>query len=153
MSSTHSGLFVHAVFAVKYRNAVLEKGWRGDVYKYMAGILKRHNHHPILINGVEDHVHLLYGAPPNIDSSKMMQLLKANSSKWINEQKLTTKKFQWQRGFGVYSTCISQLQNTKEYIANQEERHKKTTFLDEYRSILDLFGIEIDERDLFKPLQ
>ncbi|HAA16195.1 MAG TPA: transposase [Cytophagales bacterium] len=149
MSKTYSALFHQAVFAVKYRKAQLEKPWRQELFQYMAGILSNHNHHPILINGVEDHVHLFYSPPVNMDSSKIMQLVKANSSKWINERGFTEAKFQWQTGFGVFSYIKSQVGRVRNYVANQETHHQKTTFQSEYRKMLFRFEVEFDERDLF----
>lgn len=80
----------------------------------------------------------------------MMKLIKGDSSEWINREKLTTRKFYWQDGFGAFSYGKSQVDNVVKYIENQQEHHTKISFLDEYRKMLEKFEIEYDERYIFK---
>lgn len=82
-----------------------------------------------------------------------MQDVKANSSKWINENKLATRRFEWQGGFGVFSNSKSQLDDVARYIINQEEHHRKKTFKEEYREFLQKFEVEFDEKYIFTDLQ
>ena len=100
-----------------------------------------------------DHVHLLFGLRPAQSLSDLMQDVKANSSKWINEKGFVRGKFQWQEGFGAFSYGKSQLKNVIKYIENQEEHHRKRTFLEEYRAFLDIFEVEFDEKYIFKPIE
>ena len=100
-----------------------------------------------------DHVHLLFGLRPAQSLSDLMQDVKANSSKWINEKGFIRGKFQWQEGFGAFSYGKSQLKNVIKYIENQEEHHRKRTFLEEYRAFLDIFEVEFDEKYIFKPIE
>ena len=95
-------------------------------------------------------MHFIVGLNPNQSISEIMRLVKGDSAEWINKEMLTTKKFQWQEGYGAFSNSKSQIDSVIKYIANQQEHHKKTTFVDEYKAMLQKAGIEYDERYIFK---
>lgn len=152
MTNTYTQIHIQFVFAVKYRNAVIETSWKNDLYKYMAGIVKNNNHKLLSINGMPDHVHILVGLRPSQSISDLLQDVKGSSSKWINSMKLVKGKFEWQEGYGAFSYSKSHLGNVISYIENQEQHHKKKTFLEEYREFLDKFEVEYDEKYLFKEL-
>ncbi|MEM1327108.1 MAG: IS200/IS605 family transposase [Bacteroidota bacterium] len=152
MANTYTQIHIHAVFAVKYRAAVLEKAWRADVFKYMTGIVRAYDHKMLQINGVEDHVHLLFGMRPTQSLSDLMQNVKRDSSKWINERGLVKGHFQWQGGFGAFSYSKSQVPTVATYIERQEAHHKKETFKKEYETILTNFDVNYDESYTFQEL-
>jgi putative transposase len=79
-----------------------------------------------------------------------MRLIKGDSSEWINKEKLTTRKFHWQNGYGVFSYSRSQIDAVVKYIDNQQEHHKKITFLHEYKTMLEKFGVEYEKQYIFK---
>lgn len=79
-----------------------------------------------------------------------MRFVKGDSSEWINKNNLTQQKFNWQEGYGAFSYSKSHLDAVIKYIMNQQEHHKTTTFLDEYKLMLDRFEIDYDERYIFK---
>jgi putative transposase len=97
-----------------------------------------------------DHIHILIGMRPTQSISELIQVVKANSSKWINEKKFLNVKFEWQEGYGAFSYSKSHVKNVISYIQNQEERHKKKTFQEEYLEFLEAFEIDYDERYIFK---
>ena len=105
-----------------------------------------------IVNGVEDHIHCLIGLRPRVSISDLMQSVKAKSSKWINEQKLTSERFEWQEGYGVFSYSHSHIDAVYKYIENQEEHHKKRTFKEEYLDFLNKFEVPFDERYTFEEL-
>ena len=105
-----------------------------------------------IVNGVEDHNHCLIGLRPRVSISDLMQSVKAKSSKWINEQKLTSERFEWQEGYGVFSYSHSHIDAVYKYIENQEEHHKKRTFKEEYLDFLNKFEVPFDERYTFEEL-
>jgi len=82
-----------------------------------------------------------------------MRIIKSDSSEWINKQKFTSVTFRWQEGYAAFSYSLSQISDVATYIENQEEHHKKKTFLEEYKQFLDRFEIEYDEKYIFKPLE
>lgn len=119
----------------------------------MTGIIQQYDHKLLIINGMPDHIHVLIGMRPAQSLSELMRHLKQDSSKWINDKRLTGSHFAWQEGYGAFSYGKSQLPDGIGYSEKQEEHHRTRTFLDEYRPILDLFGIDYDEKYLFKSLE
>lgn len=145
MPNTYTEIHIHFVFAVKYRKCLIHIDWKADLYKYITGIIQKNEHKLIIINGIEDHVHILVGLRPTQSISDLMKDVKQFSSKWINENKLVKGKFEWQGGFGAFSYSKSHLKNVIKYIENQEEHHKKQTFVEEYKETLKKY--EIDYKD------
>ena len=99
-----------------------------------------------------DHVHFLAGIRPTQSISDLMQDIKGSSSKWINEKRLVKGKFEWQEGYGAFSYGKSQIKEVISYIENQEQHHRKRSFIEEYRDFLTAFEITFDERYIFKDL-
>ena len=95
MAGTFSQVYIQVIFSVKDREYLLSKEWRGEVFKYIAGIIKEKGHKPIIVNGVQDHVHCLIGLKPNMAIADLVRDIKNNSSKFINEKGFTKTKFQW----------------------------------------------------------
>ena len=151
MANTYSQTYVQSIFAVKYRLAMLNPSWEDRLQKYITAIVQNHRHKMIAINNVEDHVHMLFGLNLNQSVSKLMQIVKSESSVWINEQKFTKRKFNWQEGYGAFSYSKSQIDSVVKYIMNQKEHHKAISFQDEYHKILTDFGVDFDVRYTFKP--
>jgi len=149
-NNTYSQLYIQCVFAPKYRAALLDPSWDERLRMYISGIVRNNEHKMIAINNMPDHLHLFVGLNPKQSISEMMKLIKGDSSEWINREKLTTRKFYWQDGFGAFSYGKSQVDNVVKYIENQQEHHTKISFLDEYRKMLEKFEIEYDERYIFK---
>jgi len=106
MANTYTQIHVHFVFSVKYREGVIGVLWKEELYKYIAGIIKTNNHKLLAINGMSDHIHILIGMRPTQSISDLMQDIKGNSSKWINEKKFLKAKFEWQEGYGAFSKII-----------------------------------------------
>ncbi len=150
MAGTFSQLYVQCVFAVKGRRSLMDKTWRHQVYKYMAGIIKNKGHKPIIINGVADHVHVFIGLRPAAALSDLVRDVKNNSTNFINENKWLSENFSWQEGYGAFSYSHSQIDSVYQYILNQEEHHKKKTFKEEYLDFLERFEIPFEERFLFE---
>jgi REP element-mobilizing transposase RayT len=150
MAGTYSQIYIQVVFAVKGRQNLLQKPWREEIFKYMAGIIKGKNQKPIIVNGVADHVHLFIGLKPSISISDLVRDVKNNMSNFINEQKYTPDRFSWQEGYGAFSYGHSQIDQVYQYILKQEEHHHKKSFREEYLGFLQKFEIENDEKYLFE---
>jgi putative transposase len=153
MPNTYSQMYVQVVIVVKFRQSLIQKSWKEELYKYITGIVTNKGQKLLRINGVENHVHILLNIKPNIALSDLMRDIKANSTLWINDQKLCNHKFQWQEGFGAFTYSISQLDNVIKYIDNQEEHHRKQSFKEEYLSFLKNFEIEYKDEYLFDFLE
>ncbi|HEY6563154.1 MAG TPA: IS200/IS605 family transposase, partial [Pirellulaceae bacterium] len=130
--STYHGILVHVIFSTKYRKPYLADAWRDDLFGYIGVTVRDHKATLLKAGGIEDHVHLLLRIHPEFAIAKTVQLLKANSSRWINEERKLPGKFEWQRGYGACSVSQSLSQTVKEYIANQREHHRKQSFEEEY---------------------
>ena len=153
MANTYSQINIQCVFAVQGRENVITKNFRDDLHKYMSGILKNDNAYPLAVGGWKDHVHVFFELHPDSRISDLMRMLKATSSKWINDNKLVKGKFQWQAGYGTFSYSRSQRNDVINYILNQEEHHKKKTFKEEYIDMLNKFEIEYNEKYLFEWIE
>ncbi len=149
MAGTFSQIYIQYVFAVKGRENLLQKPWRDEVFKYMSGIIKGKNQKPIIVNGVEDHVHVFVGLRPAMAISDLIRDVKNNSSNFINDQQFTPVHFSWQDGYGAFSYAHSQMGNVYNYILNQEEHHRKKTFREEYLELLKEYEIDFEDKYLF----
>jgi len=150
MANTYTQIHIQIVFAVKYRQNMIDPVWKEDLYKYMTGIIQNHGHKVIIINGMPDHVHCLIGFRPVQALSELVKFLKQDSSRWINDNRLTICRFRWQEGFGAFSYSKSHLQRVIKYIQNQEHHHRRSSFREEYLNMLKSNEINYDERYLFK---
>jgi REP element-mobilizing transposase RayT len=150
MANTYSQISIHSVFAVKGRENFIIKDWRDDLHKYISGIITGNGATSLAVGGWKDHVHVFFGMPVTTSISDFMSVVKANSSKWINEQRFVKGKFQWQAGYGAFSYSRSQRDVVIKYIMNQEEHHRKKTFREEYLKMLSGFTIEYDDKYLFE---
>ena len=150
MANTYTQIHIQVVFSVQNRECIIQKQWKDELYKYISGIINNNSHKLLAINGMPDHLHILFGMRPTQSLSDLMQDIKGSSSKWVNEHKWVKGKFRWQEGYGAFSYSKSQLPQVIQYIKNQEEHHKKKTFMEEYRQILEHFDIDFDERYIFK---
>lgn len=149
MANTYTQLYFHIVFAVKGRANLVSTKWREQLYKYITGIITNKSQKLIIVNGMPDHVHLLIGMKPDACLSDLVRDIKANSSKFINEQKLAVGKFDWQTGFGAFTLGYSQLDTVVTYIKNQEEHHRKKSFREEYLDFLKQNDIEFKSEFIF----
>ena len=148
MPQSLARVVVHIIYSTKNREPWLsDPDLRTDLYAYNATILKNDVDSPvILINGVEDHIHILCQLSRKFPIMDVIKASKTETSKWIKKKAPGLKQFQWQSGYGIFSVSESNVGQVKRYIANQEEHHKKMTFQDEFREIRRRHGIEIDER-------
>lgn len=153
MANTYTQIHIHCVFAVKFRSSIIVPTWKERLHQYITGIVQNHDHKMIAINSMPDHLHMLFGFRPTQSLSDLMRIVKGDSSEWINQQKLTPVVFRWQEGYGAFSYSKSQLSQVATYIEQQEEHHRKKTFLEEYEDILNNFGIDFDQRYVFKALE
>lgn len=152
MANTYTQIFIHTVFTVQNRLSLIMPEWKKQLYKYITGIIQNNGHKMIIINGMPDHVHIFFGLNPVQSLSNLMQDIKGDSSRWINNNKLVKGRFSWQEGYGAFSYSKSQVPNVIEYIRKQKEHHRKRTFLEEYEEFLKLYEIDFDRKYIFKPI-
>lgn len=141
MGHSFSRNHIHLVFSTKERRNLIPAESKQEMWAYLAGICKSCEFAPIAIGGTENHVHLLFHLPPKIALSKAVQLLKANSSKWMGEHGI---HFAWQDGYGAFSVSSSNLDLVARYIRNQEMHHRTLAFEVEFQTLLRKHGVEYD---------
>ena len=129
---------------------MIASDWKEDLHKYITGIVQNNCHKMIAINTMPDHLHLFFGFRPTQSLSDLMRMVKGEASEWINLKKFTPSPFRWQEGYGAFSYSKSHVQAVVNYILNQEEHHRKLTFLEEYRKFLVQFEVDFDERFIFR---
>ena len=152
MADTYTQLHVHAVFATKYRDAVIHPSFEVELHKYITGGLQSYGHKMLQINGMPDHLHLLFGMRPTQAISDLMKTLKEESSRWINKNGLVRGRFRWQEGFGAFAVEKKNLPPVATYIELQKTHHKTLTFREEYLRILKRYEVEFKEEYIFQPL-
>jgi len=153
MSNTFTQIHIQCVFAVKYREALIDSSWKDRLHKYIIAIVQNNGHKVLAINSMPDHLHLFFGMRPKQSLADLMRLVKGDSSEWINKERLVKKPFRWQEGYGAFSYSKSQTDVVVNYVLNQENHHRKTTFLEEYRDFLEKFEIEYEEQYIFTDLE
>ena len=150
MANSYTQLTVQFVFAVKGRaNFILPKH-NDELQKYITGIVQNRKSQVLAINNVSDHIHILIGLSPTYSVSKMVQEIKNNSSKFINQKGWYAQKFNWQTGYGAFTYTHRDRQLLIDYIHNQQRHHQKTPFKDEYLRLLQKYGIEYNDEYLFE---
>jgi REP element-mobilizing transposase RayT len=127
--------------------------WKDELYKYITGIVQNNKHKLIAINGTANHIHVFVGYKPHQLIPDLLQDIKGDSSKWINDKRLVYGKFQWQQGYGVFSYSHSHIDRVVKYIMNQEEHHKRKSFREEYLELLEKFAIPYDEKYILLDIQ
>ncbi|TAF63714.1 MAG: IS200/IS605 family transposase [Flavobacterium sp.] len=153
MANTYHQIYIQVVFAVKYRESVIADDLKATLFGVIGNLVNETGCKTIIVNGVEDHVHCFLGLKPIVSISELMKTVKAKSSKYINDQKLTISRFEWQEGYGAFSYSQSQVASVYKYVANQEQHHKKQTFKQEYLDFLDKFNVPFEERYVFEELK
>ncbi len=148
MANSFTSVNIHFVFSTKNREKLIQDHFKSRLWAYMGGVAKNNKMVPLAIGGTKDHIHMLISLCPVISPSKAMQLIKANSSRWINEEFPTKARFTWQEGYYGFSVSPRHIQNVINYINGQEEHHRIRSFEAEYLEFLKVSGIEFDEKNL-----
>jgi len=140
-------IVIHITFSTRHRAPFLkDRDIRTRLHAYMAVVLQEIECEPILINGTEDHVHILCNFSRTITVANLIETVKTASSKWMKDKGLQYQEFYWQRGYGAFSVSQSKVERARHYIAGQEEHHRHVSFQEEFRELCRKHHIEIDER-------
>lgn len=150
MPNTYTQLYIQFVFAVKWRESLIQPAWKNELYKYITGIVQNNKSKMLAINGMPDHIHIFVGYKPSVPIPDLVKDIKVASSLWINERKLANGKFNWQEGYGAFSYRLRDIDEICKYIQNQESHHHQKTFREEYTSLLKDFSVEYEDKYLFE---
>ena len=134
-------VMIHAVWGTKSRESFLIDEIRSKVNDHIRKNCRSKDIYLDSINGHVDHLHCLFGLNATMSLSKAMQLIKGESAFWINKNELIRHKFEWADEYFAASVSESMLDRVRTYIENQEEHHKKVTFMQEYQELTKSFGL------------
>ena len=148
MAQSLSKLYVHLIFHIKNTSVKIRNEDKKNLYAYMGTIIKDNESIPILINGTNNHVHILCTMSKNISLAKLTEEIKRHSSRWIKTINQHYNFFAWQGGYAGFSVSQSLQNKTKQYISNQEKHHNKVTFREELIAFLNEYGMEYNEQYL-----
>lgn len=146
MPQSLSRILIHLVFSTKNRDPVLGRGIQTELHPYLAGTLDRIDCPSLQVGGVEDHVHLFFGLCRTRTVAAVVETVKTSSSKWLKTKGPEFAGFHWQSGYGAFSVSQSDADQVVSYIRNQAEHHRKMTFQDEYRRLLERYRVTFDEK-------
>lgn len=152
MPGTYSQIHIQIVFAVKFRQCLIQAHWENELYKYITGIVQHKGQKMLAINGMPDHIHIFMGMRPSCCLSDLVREIKKSSTEFINGQRYSRSKFQWQEGFGAFSYSPDAVERVIAYVLNQKEHHKKKSFREEYKAFLKEYQIEYQDKYLFEWL-
>lgn len=149
MADTYTQCYVHLVFAVKNRNALIKKVWKNELEMYITGIVQNHKHKLLSIYAMPDHIHIFIGYNINHLIPNLVEEIKTSSNSWIKNNNLSNFKFEWQKGYGAFTHSHSQINTVINYIINQEIHHQKRKFRDEYMELLRKNEVEFKDEYVF----
>lgn len=143
MSHSYSHNLIHLVYSTKERRDLIPLEIQSRLWGYIGGIGKNHGMRVLAVGGIANHVHLLFDLPATTDLAEAAKIFKANSSRWMREH---DRSFAWQKGYGGFGVSESQRSLVERYIANQAEHHKRTTYEEEFATLLRKHDIQFDPR-------
>ena len=144
MSHSYTSNRIHVIFSTKDRQKRISEELQPKLWAYIAGIARHHSFETIEVGGALDHIHALLLLPASMPLAKALQLLKGNSSKWLNDTGAAGPNFAWQEGYGAFSVSASGTEGVIKYIQNQPSHHAKRSFEEEFLEFLKKYGVAYD---------
>lgn len=149
MADVFHQIYLHVVFAVKNRQALIAPKWEDQLYKYITGIVQNRGNKMLAIGGMPDHIHIFIGMKPGETLSDLVREIKKATHQFIKDNKFCPCLFEWQAGYGAFSYSRSHIERVCRYILNQKKHHQKRTFQEEFRKILQDFDVEVGQKAMF----
>ena len=146
MPNSYTCLYYHVIFSTKDRLPLIDPALRDRLHEYMGGIVRDEKGRLLAAGGTPDHVHLLLSLHPQKGLSDILRQIKASSSRWMHETAASLRDFAWQDGYGAFTASYSNLAQVKQYIADQEQHHRRVSFQEEFVEFLRRHEIPYDER-------
>jgi REP element-mobilizing transposase RayT len=145
MPQSLSRILIHLIFSTKHRMPVLSPSISRELHLYLSGVLRNHDCPPLVVGGVEDHIHLVFGLSRTHSISEIVEKVKTSSSKWIKTKGAEFSQFHWQNGYGAFSVSHSQAHHVVRYVQSQDRHHRLKTFQQEFRAFLEQHHVAFDE--------
>jgi putative transposase len=146
MANTFTQIYIHYIFSTKKRKPLIQPHMEKRLFAYIGGTAREYGYTVIANGGMPDHIHTLAGIPASMNISKVVQILKSTSSKWMNDTFYPNRDFRWQSGYGGFSIGQSNLQDAVRYLNNQKHHHQTISFQEEYLRFLKKYGIDYAEK-------
>ncbi len=146
MPQSFCKIYAHLVFSTKGRYPFLRDEIRPEVHAYMASLVRDLNSSFVVVGGVADHAHILLDIGKSHAPVNLVQEVKKKSSRFVKTLGPPYRQFYWQRGYGMFSVGLTQVSQVEAYVRNQAEHHRTRSFKDEFRALLNRYGIAFDER-------
>ena len=147
MAQSLARVLIHIVYSTNRRMPSISRQTRPLLHGDLGGILRDLRCPPLAVGGTTDHVHLLFALSRTISIAGAVEEVKTASSRWMKRQ--DAPSFAWQGGYGAFSVSESQAARVVRYIACQDTRHRRATFQDEFRALLQRHGVSCDERGVW----
>jgi REP element-mobilizing transposase RayT len=146
MSHSFTNLLYHIVFATKEREPWLDEAWRPDLFAYIGGVVRAEGGLALEVNGYFEHVHIFAWLHADHAIAPLLRAVKAKSSFWVHKNQRGLASFAWQTGYAAFTVSQSGVEAVRAYVRNQPVRHQKMPFLEEWRELLRLNGLDPDEK-------
>lgn len=147
MAHSKTKIWLHVVFSTKNRLPLLTPALRQRTYELLKTELIQLGCYVDCINGVEDHIHLLFAMTPRLPVQEVIKQIKGSTSHTINQKQWSPERFAWQTGYGAFSVSQGHIARVRNYIARQEEHHQAQTFTDEYARFMRHYELELTDAD------
>jgi putative transposase len=139
MPHSFNKLWVHVVFSTKNRDQIILPEIENELYSYFETELKELQCPVSIVNGMPDHIHLLFLQNPNLGLASIVKQLKGSTSHFVNRERLVPFQFAWQVGYAAFSVSQSQLDKAYHYIKNQKQHHLTKSFEQEYNEFVEYY--------------
>ncbi len=149
MAQSLAGVYIHLVFSTKHRAPLILEDLRAELHSYLATIINQHGSTPVLVNSVEDHVHILLLLGRQCTISDLVLKVKVRTSAWMKRRDPRCAAFAWQGGYAAFSVGARESDAVRRYIANQREHHRARSFKDELLDLLKRGNVAFDETYLW----
>jgi REP-associated tyrosine transposase len=146
MPQSLSNILLHIVFSTKDRRPLIRPDVESELHRYLASVCRACDCPAHEVGGTEDHVHVICSLARTTAVSDLLEEIKKRSSKWIKTKGAGYRLFSWQRGYGAFSIGRSQLPAARRYVAGQKKHHRRRSFRDEFRTLLERYGVSFDEQ-------
>ena len=133
-------VWIHTVFTTKYRAPIIHESYQAALFSHIKANAKEKGIKLLEINGYKDHVHCLIALNKDLSISKTLQLIKGESSFWVNKNKLCTERFSWQDDYWAVGVSDSRIKSVQQYIQNQEQHHRAKSFKEEVDILMEKYG-------------
>ena len=149
MAHSYIANYMHCVFSTKERRKTIKTEMKDRLWAYMGGIAKENRMVALAINGTDNHAHMLLSLPATICVAEALKYIKGGSSLWVHDTFDDSSPFNWQEGYAAFSVSVSRIDETIAYIKSQDIHHRRISFEEEFKKLLDKHGVKYDMRCIF----